>query len=102
MKLRYTPEARRDLRLIKQYIAVDLCNPIAAESVIQKILKSCAVLKEHSNMGVELSEKIQRDTDLRYIISGKHLVFYRVENDYISIVRILDSRTNYIRAVHLF
>lgn len=53
-------------------------------------------------MGVELSEKTNRDTDLRYIISGKHLIFYRVEKDYISIVRILDSRTNYIRAVHLF
>ena len=97
MKLRYTPRAREDLLEIKQYIAIDLYNPSAADSVIQNIVNSCSKLKEYPNMGIDLSKKIERDTELRYIITGKYLAFYHVEENYISIIRILDSRTNYMK-----
>ena len=35
-------------------------------------------------------------TDYRYFIVAKQLVFYRVSEDAIHIVRILDSRTDYL------
>lgn len=99
MKLRYTPQARIDLQELRQYISVDLCNPSAANHVIANILQSCSNLKNQPLMGIYLKDKIERDTDLQYIISGKHLVFYRIENEYISIIRILDSRTNYLKVL---
>lgn len=99
MRLRYSPEAREDLRNLRQYIAVELCNPSAADSVVESILRSCSVLKAQPDMGVSLSEKIGRDTKIQYIISGKHLAFYLVEEECVSIIRILDSRTNYMQKI---
>jgi len=99
MRIRYTPEARDDLRMIKQYIAEELCNPRAAKAITEKILIACTRLKEQPRMGIALSERINRETDILYLIVGKHLVFYRVEETYISIVRILDSRTNYLQVL---
>jgi len=50
-------------------------------------------------MGIALSEKINVQTAIRYIVSEKHLIFYTVDEGYISIMRILDSRTNYLQAL---
>ena len=50
-------------------------------------------------MGAALAEKVGRETDLRYLISGKYIVFYRVGRESISIIRILDGRINYMRVL---
>jgi plasmid stabilization system protein ParE len=50
-------------------------------------------------MGIALSEKINVQTNIRYIVSEKHLIFYTVDEDYISVMRILDSRTNYLQVI---
>lgn len=48
-------------------------------------------------MGAELSEKYDVDTDLRYLIVSKHLVFYRVVNEeHIEVTRVLDGRQDYM------
>lgn len=92
MTIRYTPEARNDLRAIENYIANTLCNPLAANNVITNILKKCSYLKEQPNMGIELSKKTKKDTDMRYVVCGRYIVFYKVEEMTISIIRILDSK----------
>ena len=43
MKLRYTPEALRDLQEIKRYIKSELHNPTAANRITKAILDGCAV-----------------------------------------------------------
>ena len=48
-------------------------------------------------MGIALAEKVERETDLRYLISGKHIIFYQVGENAVSVIRILDGRTNYMR-----
>ena len=48
-------------------------------------------------MGVGLSSRVNITTDYRYLISGKYIVFYKVEGEFISIFRILYSRRDYIR-----
>lgn len=99
MKLRYTPEARSDLKAIEQYIGDELSNPTAAKRIITGLLKSCSQLKEQPLLGIYLEKKIGRETDLYYLISGKHLIFYRVEADTVSVIRILDGRTNYLQVL---
>ena len=99
MFLRYTPEARNDLRELKSYIATALKNPIAAKSVTNRIVSACSILKEQPYSGADLAAKTGRDTDLRYLICDKHIAFYRVEENCVSIVRILDGRTNYMRVL---
>ena len=101
MKLRYTPEALNDLAEIKQYIKEDLGSPLAAGKIISGILASCSLLKNQPGLGMELSKRIGRETDYRYLISRNYIVFYRIEDDSISVYRIIDSRTDYIRTLAL-
>lgn len=96
MKLRYTPQSRADLRNFRQYISVELCSPQAAKRVTEKIVKDCSNLKNNPFLGPELKNKLDVNTDLRYFISSNYIVFYRVNDDVISVIRICDARTNYI------
>lgn len=97
MKIRYTPAARQDLLEMQQYITHDLNNPAAAKRVIDNILRNCSRLKDFPLMGTDLAAKTGRDTDLRFVVCGKQLAFYRVSEKYIHIIRILDGRTNYLQ-----
>lgn len=99
MKLRYTPKARNDLHMIHNYIAVNLCNPAAADNVTKKIITSIANLKGQPHMGISLSERTGVVAELRYIVTGKYMAFYKQEKEYLSVVRILDVRTDYMAAL---
>ena len=50
-------------------------------------------------MGLALSEKINVQTAIRYMVSEKYLIFYTIDENFISVVRILDSRTNYLQTL---
>ena len=99
MKLIYSPLARVDLREIKAYIRDNLQNPTAAENVTQRILKGCALLKDNPKLGAELSGKIDRDTDMRYLVINQHIAFYKIDTDIIRVIRIRDARTNYMHII---
>ncbi|MBQ7858137.1 MAG: type II toxin-antitoxin system RelE/ParE family toxin [Oscillospiraceae bacterium] len=97
MTIRYTPEAVRDLQELRRYISKTLSNPKAAVRITQGILDSCARLKQHPQLGMSLEAKIGTSTDLRYLICEKHIAFYRIDSDTISVARIIDGRQDYLR-----
>ena len=99
MNIVYTPQAREDLREIKQYISNNLQNPIAAKNVTDGIIKSIHRLSLMQNLGVELSEKTGRETDYRCLFSGNYGIFYIAFDDAVRIYRILDLRTDYMRII---
>lgn len=99
MIIRYTPAAREDLAQTKEYIEMVLKNPIAAQNVTNRIIQKCSILKEQPMCGVSLSERTGRDTDLRFLVCENRLAFYRIDGNYISIIRILDGRTNYMKVI---
>ena len=99
MKLKYTPEAIADLQNTKAYISNVLHNPKAAKRITKQILDMCGSLKEHPNLGMSLKAKTDIDTDLKYLFCENHLAFYRTEGDWVIVVRILDGRTDYMRAI---
>lgn len=96
-KLRINPLAKQDLHDIKEYIAHELDNPIAAVNVITNIMNCYGKLKEFPLLGIKLSSKIDVPTDYRYLICGNYLVFYKEDNEFVSIYRILYSRRDYIK-----
>lgn len=98
MKLRYSPEAILDLQEIRDYIADTLLNPEAAQNVLASIAASCSKLKEQPYMGTELRRKLRRELDGYCIVSGKYMVIYDVD-EAVSILRVLDTRTNYLKAL---
>ena len=96
-KLRINPLATEDLIEIKNYITRELENPTAAINVVRKIIDSYEKLKEFPMMGADLSVKVNIKTDFRYLVSGNYIVFYRVDNEYVSIYRILYAGRDYLR-----
>lgn len=96
-KLRINPLARKDLLEIKEYITEELDNSRAAENTLIKIAESYQKLKDFPHMGVELSSKIDVITEYRFLVSGKYIIFYKVDDVYVSIYRILYARRDYAR-----
>ena len=98
MRLRYTPQAILDLEDIADYISLKLLNPQAAENIIRSIAKDAAAWKERPYLGVELRKKTGRDIDGRALISGQYMLIYEV-GDEVSILRVLDTRVDYLRMI---
>lgn len=96
-ELRLTPAAMNDLENIKEYISETLCNPIAAQRTVKRIVDDCTLLKVSPFMGALLSSKVAVKTDYRYLVSGNYIVFYKADENYVSIYRILYGRRDYIK-----
>ena len=90
MMLRYSPEARKDIKDLYDYISTDLINPTAAAKITEEILRKCSNLAEFPMLGTDLSEKTGREPDLRYLVLGRHIAIYRIEEPFVSIIRIMD------------
>lgn len=98
MKLRYTPAAILDLQEIRDYIRDVLLNPDAAQNMLKNIADSCSKLKNQPYMGFELRKKLGREIDGHCIITGKYIVIYDVD-EAVSILRVLDTRTDYVKVL---
>lgn len=85
MNLRYTRQARADLR-----------NPMRLNP---KIVKLCAVLKKHPKIGGQLSNRTGWTTDLYYVIAGKYSIFYKYDHDTVTIIRILTNEEKYMNVI---
>lgn len=99
MIIRYSPEAGNDIKNLYEYISIDLINPKAAVKITEEILRKCSNLAEFPMLGAELSEKTGRETDLRYFVLGRHIAIYRIEEPFVSFIRIIDSKMDYMRII---
>ena len=97
LRIRINPLARQDLFDIRDYITNELDSPEAADRTVTKIIGSYEKLKKFPLLGMELSSKIDVITDYRYLISGNYIVFYKVDDRFVSIYRIIYARRDYIK-----
>lgn len=97
MKLEYAPEALDDIQETKRYIATVLKNRSAASRVVKIIVQNCKHLKEQPNLGMSVEARTGYSSDLRYLICESWLAFYRIQDDTVQIVRVIDGRTDYVR-----
>ena len=95
-KIHYSPESRRDLDDIWDYIVSELQNRSAAERVINRIIDAVDPLKNFAEMGTPLSSIADIGTDYRFPVSGNYMVFYRVQGNDIYIDRVLYGRSDYM------
>jgi addiction module RelE/StbE family toxin len=95
-EIRINPKATEDLQEIKEYIAKKSENPETTTNIIRKIIESYEKLKEFPMMGKDLSAKINIETNFRYLLSGNYIVFYKVDEKFISIYRILNTQKDYL------
>ena len=96
MKLQYLPAARQGIQETRDYISNVLKNPTAAQKFVATMLRAVSLLKENPHMGTPLNSRFAVETDLRYLVVYKHLVFYRVTEDQILVVHVIDGRRDYM------
>ncbi len=97
MKIKYKSTALRDIKQKEEYISTVLKNRPAAQKLTASILRGVSLLADNPRMGVPLNGKFDVESDLRFLIISKQLVFYRIENEaQISVVRVLDGRQDYM------
>ena len=95
-RIYYSPEARRDLDDIWDYIVSELQNRSAAERVTDRILDAVDQLKNFAEMGTPLSSIADVGTNHRFLVSGSYMVFYRVQGSNVYVDRILYGRSDYM------
>ena len=97
MRIEYKRAALLDLQRTRDYIADTLKNKSAAQKLVTSVLHAVSLLSDHPMMGTALNSRYDVDSDIRFLVVSKQLVFYQVVDDsLISVIRILDGRQDYM------
>ena len=94
--IEYSKEAKEDLIGINQYIKYNLQESEIANKLISKIRMSIKTLKDNPEIYAIIDDDIIRKLEIRKLIVDNYIVFYRIKNDSIEIVRIMYGRRNWI------
>lgn len=96
MKIIYKKTAIDDLLNTENYIISQSNNKQAAQKLKSTLVNTISLLKDNPYLGPKMSDRFHVNTSLRYLVISKQLVFYNIKNDNIEIIRILDSRQDYL------
>lgn len=94
--IRYSKEAKQDLIDIKKYIKYNLQESNIANKLITKIRKEIENLVNDAAIYNIIDDDFIKKLEIRKIIVDNYIVFYRIKNKTIEIVRIMYGRRNWI------
>ena len=97
MRVRYSPKSLKDLQRIKVSVIEKFDSVQLAEKIVQEIMTAIKGLEIFPYKGVELRSITNIDTDYRYIFGQKNYVIYRIANEEVLIIRILNEKQDYMR-----
>jgi plasmid stabilization system protein ParE len=96
-RILYTQEALEDLQTIKTRIIDNFCDEELAVKSLRKLMQQIQGIADFPHMGMELSKIIGISSDYYYLFRKPNYIFYRVEDDTIRIIHILNERQDYMR-----
>ena len=92
-----SPQAAEDLLEIKVYIEKELQNPIAALNTVKKIVETYEDLSKDPGVGIPVERYVSFPTDYKFVLANNYSIFYRVEDKFVKIIRIMYSRRDFLR-----
>ena len=95
MKIVFSPEALSDIEEIKSYLLGQFGEETATKN-IKKDIKETRTLSLFPHKGSGIWERYGIDSEYRYIYTNKNYVFYRIDDDVIRIIRVLDARRDFL------
>jgi len=93
--IQFSPLAKEDLMKIKVYLEENFDVEIALEK-IKQLIDSIKRFESFPLMGRPLMNVIDIPTDYMYFVAEKNYVIYRLEKETVKIIRIIDTRQDYI------
>ena len=94
--IEYSMESKQDLIDIKRYIKYNLQEPNTAQKLITKIKKEIDSLKDNPEMYSIIDDDIIKRFKIRKLVIDNYIVFYRINDENIQIVRVMYGRRNWI------
>lgn len=94
--IEYSKEARQDLTDITKYIKYNLQEPDVAKKLISKIRVEINKLIDYPQLYAIIDDEFIKKLEIRKIIVDNYIVFYRINNKNIQIVRVMYGRRNWI------
>lgn len=92
--VKYSIESKQDLVGIKQYIKHNLQEPETAEKLVSIIRKEINNLKNSPEIFTIIDDDLIKKLEVRKLIVDNYIVFYRIKDNNIQIVRIMYGRRN--------
>ena len=94
--IEYSMESKQDLIDIKRYMKYNLQEPNTAQKLIAKIKKEIDSLKDNPEMFSIIDDDIIKRFKIRKLVIDNYIVFYRINDENIQIVRVMYGRRNWI------
>ncbi|MBR1797748.1 MAG: type II toxin-antitoxin system RelE/ParE family toxin [Clostridiales bacterium] len=96
LRIDFSPESLNDIEEIKLYLISEFGEKTSTDN-IKKVMKSIRNLAQFPLQGTGIWERLGIESDYRYIYINHNYVFYRVEDESVKIIRILDARRDFIK-----
>lgn len=96
--LKFTLSAQEDLLRIKYFIEDNFSEDVALIK-LKKIMLEIKRLAEYPLLGRPLANQIDTPTDYLVLAIDKNYVFYRINENTVLIIRILDTRQDFMNAL---
>lgn len=90
--IRWAPLAADDLE--RSFEHVRESSPRAARDLVVQLREAVSLLPAHPRMGPVAEELQPRGAYRSILVGSHHRVFYRLGDDYVWVLRILDTRRN--------
>ena len=94
--IEYSKESKQDLIDIKKHIKYNLQEPDTANRLINKIRTEIDKLIDKPELYAIIDDDFIKKLEIRKIIVDNYIVFYRINNKTIQIVRVLYGRRKWI------
>lgn len=96
MRITYKQTALLDIQEKRDYIANVLHSRQAAQRLAARVLRAVSRLADAPAMDTPLQSRYEVDTDIRFLVVAKQLVFYRITGEEVIVLRVLDGRQDYM------
>lgn len=93
-----TPRAHEDLADLKAYLLIEF-SETSAQKVLGAIYDDIEKLAVFPELGVNILAKHGIVSNYLCLVSHKNCVFYRIEGEFIRVIRVLDERKDYLRVL---
>ncbi len=93
--IEFSPLTKTDLIKIRTYLVEEFDSEIATIKM-KNLIESIKNFEEYPLLGRPLTNIIDIPTDYMYFVAEKNYIFYRLEKRTVKIIRIIDTRRDYM------
>lgn len=94
-KLIVLPIASVDIEGICKYISIDLANPIATNKFLEELEDTFQRIIVFPKMYPTVNNDFIKDQSLRKAIVKNYIIFYKIDDKTIQVIRVLYSGSDY-------